>query len=116
MLTGAMLGLMQSVGQDIVTLAGDLDDVEFFSSRITLAETLRKLASMSRNAQYMPFEIKVRTHKIDWASWVALDVALVKPSHHRLQIWVAIRELTPQTLRHLDEYRRKDPYLFSIFP
>lgn len=116
MLTGAMLGLMQTIGQDIVTLAGELDEAEFFASRITLAETLRQLAAMSRNAQYMPFDIKVRTHRIDWASWAALAAALVKPSHHRLQIWVAIRELTPQTLRHLDEYRRAEPQLFSIFP
>lgn len=116
MLTGAMLGLMEQIGLDILTLAGELDEAEFFSSRLTRIETLRLLDAMAKNIAYLPFDIKVRLQEIDWAAWAALTSALQQPSHHRLQIWVAVKELTPQTLQHLVDYKRIHPELFSIVP
>ncbi len=116
MLTGAMLGLMEQIGLDILTLAGELDEAEFFASRLTRTETLRLLGSMTKNIAYLPFEIKVRMPEIDWASWAALGVALKLSSQHRLQIWVAIKELTPLTLQHLNACRRTQSELFSLVP
>lgn len=116
MLTGAMLGLMVQIGQDILTLSGELDETEYFASRLTRLETQRLLGAMVRNVAYLPFDIKVKMPEIDWAGWAALDRALAQPSQHRLQIWVAIRELTPQTLQHLVDYKRISPELFSIVP
>jgi uncharacterized protein with HEPN domain len=116
MLTGAMLGLMEQIGLDILTLAGELDEAEFFASRMTRVETLRQLAAMAKNMAYLPFDIKVQMQEIDWAAWVSLSLALQQPSHHRLQIWVAIKELTPLTLQHLHDYKRIHPELFSIVP
>lgn len=42
--------------------------------------------------------------------------ALPNPSQHPLQIWVAVKELTPLTLQHLNDYKRSQPQLFSIVP
>lgn len=114
MLTGAMLGLMEQIGQDIQTLAGELDEREFFASRITRIQTLRLLASMAKNAGYIPDGIKQQMPEIDWHSWQTLAAALVQPELHRLQIWVAIKELIPLSLQHLSDYRRTHPELFSI--
>ncbi|MFA6922354.1 MAG: hypothetical protein WC216_10970 [Gallionella sp.] len=116
MLTGAMLGLMEQIGLDILTLAGELDEAEFFASRLTRIETQRLLECMTKNVAYLPFAIKVRMPEIEWASWAALGVALQNPSQHRLQIWVAIKELTPLTLQHLNDYKRIHPELFRIVP
>ncbi|MFA6972181.1 MAG: hypothetical protein WC208_12365 [Gallionella sp.] len=116
MLIGAMLGLMEQIGLDILTLTDSIDEDEFFASRLTRTETLRFLGCMTKNVGYLPFNIKVRMPEIDWASWAALGVALQQPSQHRLQIWVAIKELTPLTLQYLNDYKRTQPQLFSIVP
>ena len=116
MLTGAMLGLMEQMGQDIVTLAGALDEREFFDSRSTQIITLRLLASMVKNVAYLPDDIKHCMPNIDWDAWHALGAALTDPASHRLQICVAINELVPLSLKHLSDYRRSHPELFSIDP
>jgi hypothetical protein len=71
---------------------------------------------MKKNVGYLPFNIKVCLPEIDWAAWAALAIALQQPSDHRLQIWVAIKELTPLTLQLLSDYKRTQPALFSIVP
>lgn len=116
MLTGAMLGLMMQTGLDILTLTEELDEAEFFASRMTRTETLRLLGSLTKTAANLPAGVRERMPEIDWAAWAALAVVLAKPSRHPLQIWVAIKELTPVTLQHLSAYKRIHPQLFSIMP
>jgi uncharacterized protein with HEPN domain len=116
MLTGALLGLMEQIGLDILTLTEELNETEFFSSRLTRTETLRLLRSMTKTAANLPVGARERMPEVDWDSWSALAKALAKPSQHPLQIWVAVKELTPMTLQQLNGYKKKQPQLFSIVP
>lgn len=114
MLTGAMLGLMAQIGLDIITLTEEISETEFFASRLTRGETLRLLQSMTKTAANLPLEARERMPGIDWAGWMALAKVLDSPSKHPLQIWVAIKELTPMTLRQLNDYKKTQAKLFSI--
>ena len=116
MLNAAMLGLMERIALDIMVLTDEISEEDFFNSRLTKTQTLQLLASLARTAANLPAEMRERMHEIDWAAWTALQAALAKPSQHPLQIWVAIKELTPLTVRRLHDYKRKQPELFSIVP
>ena len=116
MLTGAMLGLMEKIALDIMTLTEEISEDEFFASHLTRAQTLQFLHSFAKTASNLAADTRERMHEIDWAAWAALAKVLAKPSQHPLQIWVAIKELTPMTVQHLHNYKRKQPQLFSIVP
>lgn len=116
MLNGALLGLMRQLGLDIVTLTEELSEREFFASRLTRSETLKLLGSMAQTAADIPAEVKQSMPLIDWAAWLTLPSRLAHPERHPLQIWVAVKELTPLTVQHLNDYKRKQPQLFSMVP
>jgi len=116
MLTGAMLGLLQQTGMDVIVLTEELDEREFFSSRITRMESLRLLGVMAYTARDLPANVREQLPEIDWPAWAALPDALIRPNERPLQIWVAARELTPLTVQHLIDYRRVCPELFSLAP
>lgn len=116
MLTAAMLGLIQQTGLDIIVLTEELDEQEFYASRITRLETFRLLGVMAYTAHNLPANVREQLPEIDWGAWAALPAALMRPTAHPLQIWVAARELTPLTVQHLIDYRRVFPELFSLVP
>lgn len=116
MLTGAMLGLMEQIGLDILVLTEEINETEFFASRLTRTQTLQLLRSLSKTAANLPADTRELMHEIDWVAWAALTKVLAKPAQHPLQIWIAIKELTPMTVQHLYTYKRKQPQLFSIVP
>ena len=116
MLTGALLGLMEQIGLDIMTLTEEIDESEFFASRLTRVQTLKLLGNLAQSTANLPAEARERMPQIDWAAWAALAKALSNPSQHPLQIWVAIKELAPMTVQLLHDYRRTQPQLFSIAP
>jgi hypothetical protein len=64
----------------------------------------------------LPAGTRERMPQIDWAALEVLKIALVRPSQHPLQIWVAIRELTPMTVQQLNGYKKVQPQLFSMVP
>jgi uncharacterized protein with HEPN domain len=114
MLTGAMLGLLRQTGMDIIVLTEELDEQEFFASRITRLETMRLLGVMAETARGLPANVREQLPEINWVAWAALPAALINPTVHPLQIWVAARELTPLTVQHLIDYKRVHPELFSL--
>lgn len=114
MLTAALLGLMRQLGLDIIILTEELNETEFFASRFTRMQTLQLLKNLSQTASNLPAETRHSMKEIDWAGWSSLGRMLSEPSQHPFQIWVAIKELTPMTVQHLDEYKRKQPQLFSM--
>jgi uncharacterized protein with HEPN domain len=116
MLTGAMLGLIRQTGMDIIVLTEELDEQEFFSSRLTRMETLRLLGVMAYTARDLPAHVREQLPQIDWTAWAALPPALIRPNEHPLRIWVAARELAPHTVQQLIDYRRVHPELFSMVP
>ena len=116
MLTGAMLGLMERIALDVMVLTEEISEEDFFNSRLTRMQTLQLLGSFAQTAANLPAETRERMHEVDWAAWAALAKILPHPARHPLQIWVAIKELTPTTVQHLHNYRRRQPQLFSIVP
>jgi uncharacterized protein with HEPN domain len=116
MLTGAMLGLLQQTGMDVIVLTEELDEQEFLVSRLTRQETLRLLGVMACTARDLPAQVREQLPEIDWAAWAALPDALIRPHAHPLKIWVAARELAPLTVQRLIDYRRVVPQLFSVVP
>lgn len=114
MLTGAMLGLMEQLALDIMVLTEEISEEDFFNSRLTKTQTLQLLNDFAKTAANLPAATRERMHEIDWTAWAALRKALAKPERHPLQIWVAIKELTPLTVQRLHDYKRKQPQLFSM--
>lgn len=114
MLTGALLGLMEQLALNIVTLTEECSEREFFDSRLTRAQTLQMLGNLSKTAANLPASARERLPQIDWAAWQVLGIALIDPDAHPLRIWVAVRELTPMTLYRLHDYKRTQPQLFSM--
>lgn len=116
MLSGALLGLLEQIALDIMVLTDEITEEDFFNSRLTRKQTLQLLESLAQTAANLPDTTRQRMHEIDWAAWAALRTALAKPERHPLQIWVAIKELTPLTVQRLHDYKRKQPQLFSMVP
>lgn len=116
MLNGAMLGLMERLALDLIVLTGEIGEEDFFNSRLTRMTSLQLLERLAQTAANLPADTRICMPEIDWAAWAALRTALARPSQHPLQIWVAIKELTPMTVQHLHDYKRKQPRLFSIVP
>jgi uncharacterized protein with HEPN domain len=116
MLNAAMLGLMERIALDIMVLTDEIGEEDFFNSRLTKVQTLQLLASLAQTAANLPADMRERMHEIDWPAWAALRIALAKPAQHPLQIWVAIKELTPMTVQRLHDYKRKQPEMFSLVP
>ncbi len=114
MLTGALLGLMEQLALNIITLTEESSEREFFDSRITRSQTLMMLGNLAKACSNLPPSVCERLPQIDWAAWHAVKNALAKPDQHPLQLWVAIKELTPMTLQYLYDYKRSQPQLFSM--
>jgi uncharacterized protein with HEPN domain len=116
MLSGALLGLMEQTALDVMVLTDEISDAEFFASHLTRAQTLQLLGSLVKSAASLPEDTRVHMPEIDWDAWAALGSILPKASQHPLQIWVAIKELTPMTVQLLNGYKRTQPKLFSFVP
>ena len=116
MLTAAMLKLIEQTGQDILVLADELDEREFFASRLTRLQTFQLLGTLSQTAHNLPADVKTHLNGIDWTAWAALPAALARPNEHTFRIWVAIKELTPRTVQSLIDYTRVYPELFKLSP
>jgi len=114
MLTAAMLGLIQQTGLDILVLTEELDDQEFFASRLTRLQTFQLLGTLAQTTLNLPAEVRTRLFAINWDAWAALPAALARPNENAFRIWVAAKELTPLTLQSLFEYKRVYPELFAL--
>ncbi len=114
MLTAAMLGLIEQTGLDIIVLTEELDDREFFASRLTRLQTFQLLGTLAETAHNLPAAVRARLSAIDWAAWAALPIALARPDENAFRIWVAAKELTPLTVQGLIDYKRIYPELFTL--
>ena len=114
MLTAALLGLIEQTGLDVIVLTEELDDREFFASRLTRLQTFQLLGTLAETAHNLPTEVRTRLSAIDWDAWAALPVALARPDENAFRIWVAAKELTPLTVQCLIDYKRVYPELFAL--
>ena len=116
MLTAAMLGLIEQTGLDIIVLTEELDDREFFASRLTRMQTFQLLGALADTARNLPPEVRQRLSAVDWSAWDALPAALARPTENAFRIWVAAKELTPFTVQCLIDAKRVYPDMFQIAP
>lgn len=116
MLIGTLLGLLEQLGMDVLTLTSNLSEDEFFASRLTQRQTLQLLDNMVKTADSLPQEVKLRMPEIDWLAWASLGDILPQAERHPLQLWVAVQALTPMTVQRLRNYRKRLPQLFSVVP
>jgi hypothetical protein len=65
MLTGAMLGLMERIGLDILVLTDEISEADFFNSRLTKVQTLQLLGSLAQTAANLSADTRERMHEID---------------------------------------------------
>ena len=114
MLTAAMLGLIEQTGLDIIVLTEELDDCEFFASRLTRMQTFQLLGALAETARNLPTDIRALLTGVDWPAWDSLLSALAQPTKNSLRIWVAAKEWTPLMLQCLSDCKRVYPKLFRM--
>ena len=114
MLAAVMLRMIEQTGLDILVLTEELDDQEFFASRLTRLQTFQLLGTLAQTARNLPSEVRSRLPAINWEAWDALPLALAHPTQHAFRIWVAAKELTPMTVQNLFDYKRIEPDLFNM--
>jgi len=113
-LTAVMLRMIEQTGIDILVLTEELDDQEFFASRLTRLQTFQLLGALAQTARNLPLDVRKRLSAINWEAWDSLPIALAQPTQHAFRIWVAAKELTPMTVQSLFDYKRIEPDLFNL--
>ena len=113
-LTAVMLRMIEQTRIDILVLTEELDDQEFFASRLTRLQTFQLLGALAQTARNLPLDVRKRLSAINWEAWDALPLALANPTQHAFRIWVAAKELTPMTVQNLFDYKRIEPDLFNM--
>jgi uncharacterized protein with HEPN domain len=116
MLQAALLGLIDDACTEILTLTEGVDEAAFFRSRLTHAETVKRLKAIAQAAAQLPEPARAAITEIDWARWQELGRELTAGSAGPLSVWVAVRELAPLTLNWLRVYRQSQPDLFRLNP
>jgi uncharacterized protein with HEPN domain len=114
LLQGALLGVIDTACTEILTLTEEVGEAEFFRSRLTHGETVRRLRAVAQAAADLPEPARGAIAEIDWARWRALGAELAAGTAGPLAVWVAVRELTPLTLNWLRVYRQSQPELFRL--
>jgi uncharacterized protein with HEPN domain len=108
----ALLGLIETAATEILTLTGEMEQHDFFDSRLTRAETVKRLRRVAEAAETLPPALREAIPEIDWAQWSALAREFATAGAAQAALWRAIRELTPMTLQWLRVYRDARPELF----
>ena len=112
----ALLGLIETAATEILTLAGEMEQHDFFDTRLTRAETVKRLRRAADAAAKLPAALHEAIPEIDWAQWTRLARELAAAGASQAALWAAIRDLTPLTLQWLRVYRDAQPELFPPAP
>ena len=108
----ALLGLIETAATEVLTLAGEMEQHDFFDTRLTRAETVKRLRRIAEAVEKLPAALRGAIPEIDWAQWSALAREIADGVTSHAALWAAIRELTPMTLQWLRVYRDARPELF----
>lgn len=116
MFAGALLGIIESTGLAVVTLAESLERDELLSSRLTRAEVRRQLCMLAESAAGMPGPTRDAMPEIDWRGWEHLAPKLAAGRGPVLDdaLWFAVESLVPATLLWLRVYRKNQASLFQM--
>lgn len=114
MFTAPLFKLIQEAGEGVLLLVEDLQEAEFFRSRLTRQEVLRQLKTMADTLQALPDAVHTAMPEIEWDGWRAAAVAMAGEGASRDETaWFAARSLVPATLSWLRVYRDAQPALFE---
>lgn len=116
MLQAALLGLIDEACAEIVTLTEEINEAEFFRSRLTHGEAVKRLKAVAQAVEQLPDSARTTIAEIDWARWQELGRELTAGAAGPLAVWVAVRELAPLTLNWLRVYQHQQPELFRLNP
>lgn len=117
MLEGALFGILEEASHNILILTEDIEQDDFFASRLTQQEVFRQLSRMAETCANVPVDIKDKMAEIDWAGWNALNSQLkVMGGFEQDTVWFGIRSLVPATLMWLRVYKQSQPEIFSYKP
>lgn len=104
--------LLELLAADILTLTEEVDAEGLGRSRLTRAETVKRLRAMAAVAAGLSSAARAALPEIDWARWIALGEALAAERVGPVALWEAAREFTTDTLQWLRVYREANPAWF----
>jgi uncharacterized protein with HEPN domain len=111
---GLLANFFESGGA-VQVLIGDMDQAQYFASRLTRREIERHLRIMNETAAALPEDVRAQLSVVNWQAWIDLSAAL--PCDSRVQkdiVWHALETLVPITGYHLRHYKAKLPELFRF--
>lgn len=117
MLNASLLAIIEEAGIAVLTLTEGLEKDEFLASRLTRAETLRQVQSISDGAASISAQTQGALPEVDWRGWSAVARQLGEGREAQAEaLWFAVRSLVPATLMWLRVYRKNQPQVFANKP
>ncbi|MBL8330751.1 MAG: hypothetical protein JNJ71_18080 [Rubrivivax sp.] len=117
MKTAALLGLIESTGENVLVLTESLSDADFKRSRLTRASVKLQLVHLARSVTALPPELRRVMTEIDWDGWIRVGRSAAQDSvEGDDSAWFAVRSLVPATLSWLRIYRQQEPQWFAYSP
>lgn len=114
MFTAPLFKLIEEAGEGVLLLLEDLQEAEFFRSRLTRLEVLRQLSTMADTLAALPPAVHTAMPEIEWDGWRSAAAAMAAKGAQRDETaWFAARSLVPATLSWLRVYRNAEPAMFE---
>jgi len=110
------LALIERAATEILTLIGEMEEHDFFATRLTRAEAVKRLGRIAEAVEALPQTIHAALPEIDWKGWRELGQSLASAAAPQAAVWHAVSDLTPATLQWLRVYRDEQPQLFAPAP
>ncbi|NMG34392.1 hypothetical protein GRF61_08020 [Azoarcus sp. TTM-91] len=101
--------LLELATTDLLTLTEGLEPRELAASRLTRAETEKRLRRVAAIAAGLPDEARAALPELDWDAWRQVGEALAAGPLAAEVLWTAARELATETLQWLRVYREANP-------
>lgn len=112
--TAALLHLIESAGEAVLTLTETLEEAEFRRSRLARPEVHRQLCTLADTLTALPPALLQAMPEIDADGWRAARRGFDAEGPARDDaLWFAVRSQVPATLSWLRVYRQSQPALFA---
>lgn len=112
----SLYDIVMETGASIGKLIQEMqNEDELFASTLTLRAVEAQLLIMAHTIGNVTPALHQRLIEVDWNGWAVLHDKLrhgIQPRHS--EIWYAVSALVPQTMKLLQELRRKHPVWFEV--
>jgi uncharacterized protein with HEPN domain len=114
--TSALLALIDSSGQAVLTLTEGLSAQDLARSRLTRAEARRQLQALTDAAHALPEAVRSQMPEADWPAWDRLRATLAdaRSPVQDEALWFACSAMTPALLLWLQVYRKSHAGWFRV--